>query len=244
MRLSKAWVVAAKDLKIFTRKRNVFGSVILFPLLVSIGLPLLIHFVSAKHQGFGSHLPTLLNAFSFFFVALAAYLPTAIASYSLIGEKVEKSLEPLLATPTTDSELLLGKSIAGFIPPVAAIYISAIVFMALMDLFTHALLGYYYFPNWTMGVILLLVTPLSAILSIEANVIISARAADVRSAQLQGGLSVLPFGALYVASEVGIVTLGTTHLFIISAVILLIDVILFFISTKTFQREEILTKWV
>ncbi len=53
----------------------------------------------------------------------------------------------------------------------------------------------------------------------------------------------LPFGAIYVASEIGSVSLNANNLLIISAVILLVDVILFFISTKTFRREEILTKW-
>ena len=244
MRLSKAWIIAAKDLRIFRRNKSVLRSVILFPLIVSIGLPLVVHFVGYKHGGIPlSVLPRLLNAFSFFFVILAAYLPTAIASYSLVGEKVEKSLEPLLATPITDGELLLGKSIAAFLPPIVAIYIGAAVFMALIDQLTHQTLGYSYFPNWTMGIILLVVAPLSAILSVQASVIISARASDVRAAQLLGGLIALPFGAIYVASEIGSVSLNANNLFIISGVILLVDVILFFINTKTFQREEILTKW-
>ena len=244
MKLSKAWIIAAKDLRIFRRNKTVLRSVVLFPLIVSIGLPLVVHFAGQKHGGItASHLPTTLNAFSFFFIIVAAYLPTAIASYSLVGEKVEKSLEPLLATPITDGELLLGKSIAAFFPPIVAIYIGAAVFMALIDLFTHQTLGYSYVPNWTMGIILLVIVPLSAILSIQASVIISARVSDVRAAQLLGGLIVLPFLAIYVASEIGSVSLNANNLFIISAVILLVDVILFFISTKTFQREEILTKW-
>ena len=244
MRLSKAWIIAAKDLRIFRRNKSVLRSVILFPLLVSIGLPLVVHFAGHGHGGISaSILPRVLNAFSFFFIIGAAYLPTAIASYSLVGEKVEKSLEPLLATPITDSELLLGKSIAAFLPPIVAIWVSAAVFMALSNEFTHQTLGYSYFPNWTMGIILLLVAPLSAILSVEASVIISARVSDARAAQLLGGLIALPFLGIYIASEIGSLSLNTTNLFIISAVILLVDVILFFISTKTFQREEILTKW-
>jgi len=244
MRLSKAWIIAAKDLRIFWRNKSVLRSVIIFPLIVSIGLPLVVHFGGRQHGGISpSVLPRLLDAFSFFFIIGAAYLPTAIAAYSLVGEKVEKSLEPLLATPITDGELLLGKSIAAFLPPIVAIYISAAIFMVFINILTHQTLGYSYFPNWTMGIILLLVAPLSAILSVQASVIISARASDVRSAQLLGGLMMLPFAAIYVASEIGAVSLNTNNLFIISAVILLVDVILFFISTKTFQREEILTKW-
>jgi ABC-2 type transport system permease protein len=69
-------------------------------------------------------LPYLENqSFSFWFVMGASLLPTGIASYSLVGEKVQKSLEPLLATPTTDEEILAGKAVAAFIPVIISNYI-------------------------------------------------------------------------------------------------------------------------
>jgi ABC-2 type transport system permease protein len=244
MRISKAWIVATKDMRVFLRKRYAIYSLVLFPLIVGIGLPLVLRFAGARQGGLhGAQLLIIMNAFSFFFLIGAASLPTVLASYSLVGEKIEKSLEPLLAAPITDSELLLGKSIAAFIPPVGAIYISSIVFMALSDLVTHNTLGYLYFPNWTIGLVLLLLAPLSAILSIEWSVIVSSRASDARAAQMQGLFIVLPLAAIYVASEVGAISLDTKTLLIISAVILAADLILFFLSTRTFQREEILTKW-
>ncbi len=244
MRISKAWIVAAKDMRVFLRKRYAIYSLVVFPLVIGIGLPLVLRFAGARQGGLhGPVLLTLMNSFSFLFVFGGALLPTLLASYSLVGEKIEKSLEPLLATPITDSELLLGKSIAAFIPPVGAIYISSIVFMALSDILTRNTLGYLYFPNWTIGLILLLVVPLSAILSIEWSVIVSSRASDPRAAQMQALFIELPLAAIYVASEVGAITLDTRTLMIISAVILAADIILFFFSTKTFQREEILTKW-
>jgi ABC-2 type transport system permease protein len=244
MRISKAWIVATKDMRVFLRKRYAVNSLVIFPLIVSIGLPLVLRFAGARQGGLSSaRLPIIMNSFSFFFLIGAATLPTLLASYSLVGEKIEKSLEPLLAAPITDSELLLGKSIAAFIPPVAAIYISSIVFMALANLVTHSTLGYSFFPNWNIGLILLLLAPLSAILSIEWSVIVSSRASDARAAQMQGLFIVLPLAAIYVASEVGAISLNTGNLLIISAVILIADIVLFFLSTKTFQREEILTKW-
>jgi ABC-2 type transport system permease protein len=241
MRISKAWIVATKDMRVFLRKRYAIYSLVLFPLIVSIGLPLVLRLVGARLSS--TQLPIRMNAFSFFYLIGAATLPILLASYSLVGEKIEKSLEPLLATPITDSELLLGKSIAAFIPPVGAIYISSIVFMVLANLVTHNTLGYLYFPNWTIGLILLLLTPLSAILSIEWSVIVSSRASDPRAAQMQGLFVALPLLAIYVASEVGAISLDTKTLLIISAIILAADIILFFLSTKIFQREEILTKW-
>jgi len=241
MRISKAWIVAAKDMRVFLRKRYAIYSLVLFPLIVSIGLPLVLRLVGARLSS--TQLPIRMNAFSFFYLIGAATLPILLASYSLVGEKIEKSLEPLLATPITDSELLLGKSIAAFIPPVAALYISSIVFMVLANLVTHNTLGYLYFPNWTIGLILLLLTPLCAILSIEWSVIVSSRASDPRAAQMQGLFIALPLLAIYVTSEVGAISLDTKTLLIISAIILAADIILFFLSTKIFQREEILTKW-
>jgi ABC-2 type transport system permease protein len=121
MRLSIAWIIASKELSTFRKKKGIFYSVILFPLFVSIGLPLLIYVLLGRSGSISpdalSGLLTVINAFAFFFIIGAASLPTAIASYSIVGEKQGQSLEPLLATPTTDSEILLGKSIGALLPP-------------------------------------------------------------------------------------------------------------------------------
>ncbi len=121
MRLSQAWIIASKDLSIFRKKKSIFYTIIIFPLFVSIGLPLLIYILIGRSGNISpdalSGLLSVLNALAFFFIIGAGSLPTAIASYSIIGEKQGQSLEPLLATPTTDSEILLGKSIGALLPP-------------------------------------------------------------------------------------------------------------------------------
>ncbi len=150
---------------------------------------------------------------------------------------------PLLATPTTDGEILLGKVIAAFLPSVIAVYAGAVIFMVLMDAVTSTKLGYVYFPNWTSAVILLITVPLTSIFSTEFNVIISARVSDIRAAQQFGTLIMLPLAAIFVATEIAFVSLTPANLLIISAIILVIDVLLFSLSRATFRREEILTKW-
>jgi len=115
--------------------------------------------------------------------------------------------------------------------------------MALIDRVTYSTFGYLYFPNWSMDVILLVIAPLASILCVELNVIMSARLSDVRAVQQLGGLSVLPFAGIYVAGEIGLVTLDSTNLLAIAAALVACDLALFFVSTKTFRREEILTKW-
>jgi len=241
MDLQSAWAVAAKDFKIFKRKSSVLYACIVLPLVVGVAFPLIVQYALGKKIN-AVTAPAFMDAFSIWFLIGAAVIPTAIASYSLVGEKIQKSLEPLLATPMTDGEILLGKTISGLLVPVAAIYAGSLIYMVLMDLVTQSTLGYLYYPNWHMGAILL-AAPLVSLLSVEINVLVSSRMNDVRTAQQLGYLFILPFMGLYVASEFGLFAFTDTNLLILAGAILVISIALFFVSRATFQREEILTKW-
>jgi ABC-2 type transport system permease protein len=244
MRLSKSWIIATKDLKSFIRKRTIIYTVALLPLLLSVLFPVILEISTRKSGGVSaSVLPTLLPAFAFFYVIIPAIIPTPIASYSIVGEKIEKSLEPLLATPTTDGEILLGKSIAAFLPAIVATYVGAAIFMTLIDSVTYGKLHYLYYPNWGFGLILLVLAPLAATLSVEMSVIVSSRVSDVRTASQLGSLTILPFMGIYLASEIGLITLDTNNLLIVAVILAAAALVLFRVSTATFRREEILTKW-
>jgi ABC-2 type transport system permease protein len=185
----------------------------------------------------------LINLFTSYFVIIGALLPTIIASYSFVGEKLEKSLEPLLATPTTDGELLFGKSVGAFIPCVGATYIGALIFVIVIDSWSLVNLGVLLVPNEYWAIVLGVLTPLVCILSVEANIIISSRVNDIRAAQQIGGFIILPIILLMVfASTLQTFPLVTMAL-ILSAAMAIADVALFYLSKATFQREEILTKW-
>jgi len=150
----------------------------------------------------------------------------------------------LLATPTTDGEILLGKSIAAFIPPILSAWVGATIFMAATDyILINAGLGFYYFPNWNAGVMLLLLAPLAGVLSIEVAVIASSRVSDVRGANQIAGLIFIPFVLVFVVGAQGLFSFSIANLLIFSAVVLIIDAVLYFLSKATFSREEILTKW-
>jgi ABC-type Na+ efflux pump permease subunit len=47
MRISEAWIVAAKDIRVFLRKRYTMHSLVVFPIIIGIGLPFVLHFVIA-----------------------------------------------------------------------------------------------------------------------------------------------------------------------------------------------------
>jgi ABC-2 type transport system permease protein len=243
MDLENVWTVATKDFSLLRTKKSIVYTMVAFPLGMALGLPAVVWLVEMRQAISFVTLFPIFNAFNFFFIIVASVLPSGMASYSIVGEKVEKSLEPLLATPATDGEILLGKSLASFLPSIAATYFGAAIFMVLIDVITHQQLGYLFYPNWNAGVFILLATPLACLFSVELNVIVSARVSDVRTANQFGGLLVIPFAALYVMGEINVVPLTANNLLIISAVLLLVDVLLFFVSRSTFRREEILTKW-
>jgi len=244
MNLAKSWIVAAKDLRSFVRKRTVLYTVVVLPLMLSVLFPLVVEVSKRKGNGIpAASLPHLLDSFAFFFVIIPAIVPTPIASYSIVGEKIEKSLEPLLATPTTDGEILLGKYLAAFLPAIIATYAGAAIYMTLMDSVTYGTLGYLYYPNSAFALILFVLAPVSATISVEVSVIASSRVNDVRSASQLGGVMYLPFLGIYLAGEIGLFSLDTNNLLIIAGVLLVVALALFRASTATFRREEILTKW-
>jgi ABC-2 type transport system permease protein len=249
MRLSKSWIIASKDFAVFRKKKNIIYSIAVVPFIIAFAFPAVIAYAENYGRNGGARMTPaemviLLPAFSFFYLILAGVVPTTLASYSLVGEKVEKSLEPLLATPTTDGEIILGKGIAAFIPPFAGILAGSAIFMTLMDFVTRGKLGYYFFPNWNAVVLFFILVPLATLLSVGWSVIISSKVSDVRIAQQLGYLAVIPLGGIYVLGELNVVNLGVTNnLLIIAAVLFVIDVILLYLTRVTFRREEILTKW-
>ena len=137
MRLWKSWVVATKDFSVFRKNKYVLYSLIAMPLLLGLVVPASLLLSLGDAQVPLSAITMIINLSATYFIVLAAVLPTVIASYSFVGEKIEMSLEPLLATPTTDGELLLGKSLAAFLPCVGATYLGSAIFVALVDAWSY-----------------------------------------------------------------------------------------------------------
>jgi ABC-type Na+ efflux pump permease subunit len=238
-----------KDLSVLVKKKYILYSLVALPLMLGLVVPSISLYALqsqatqlTRAQFLGSA-ESLVNVSSAYFVVIAAILPTIIASYSFLGEKLEKSMEPLLATPITDSELLFGKSIGAFIPCMGATYVGTVIFAAIVDVWSYTNFGTYLLPNAYWAIIMGIMTPLTCILSVEANVIISSRVSDIRAAQQIGGLIVLPLIFLVVFASTSTSIPTALLALITSGALAIADVALFFLSKATFQREEILTKW-
>lgn len=185
----------------------------------------------------------LINTMLLFFLLIPTIVPTVVASYTIVGEKLNRSLEPLLMTPTTDLELLLGKSASIFIPSVVVTWLAFIPFAVIIDVFAEPVLDYMPLPNDVFLAGVFLMAPLICLLAIFANVIVSSKVNDVRTAQQIGSLVILPVVGLFVMVLAGVATLNVWLMLMFAGVIGLADLTVLFVALKLFRREEILVKW-
>ena len=231
--------IARKDLAIMMTRRSLRIGLAVLPL----GLAVLFSQIIAHGNFPASALPGTLNAFLFFFMIYTGALPANLASYSMVGEKVERSLEPLLATPASDGEILLGKALAALLPPLVVMWAGMVTLMALCDAFTHATLGYLYFPNWLAAVTVFGLAPLLGIMAVAFSVLMSARVSEVRTAQQLGALAAIPGAGLYIGLVSGAFSLDMTSLAVMCGILVVVDTALALAARATFHREEILTRW-
>lgn len=241
MRLWKAWIVATKDFSVFRKNKYILYSLIAMPLIMGVGLPLMMLILLAGAPV--ENMLLILGLLNVFFAVMGAMMPTVIASYSFVGEKVERSLESLLATPTTDGELLLGKCLAAFLPSMAATLIGAAGYVAIVDLWFYMNQGVILLPNLNLALIVGLVAPIACILSVEANVIVSSRVSDVRAAQQLGGLVMIPILLVLMSGSMVPFMSADLLALVLSGVLAIAAVVLFYVSKAIFRREEILTRW-
>lgn len=185
----------------------------------------------------------MINQFMLFFLLMPLAIPVTIASYSIVGEKTTRSLEPLLATPTSTSEIILGKALAASIPAIGATWGSFIIYVVVARFFVASDRVYAAILNPMWLVAMILVAPLMTVLSVNVAIIISSRVSDPRAAEQLGMLVMLPLIALFFAQIFGVVALNTTTMFIMAICILALDLVLVGAGIKLFQREAILTRW-
>jgi ABC-2 type transport system permease protein len=250
MRLWKSLIVTQKDLSVFKKNKYVLYSLVAMPIIMGVVLPVIFIFAldatiaspQVTHEMALAAANQIVNIATMYLVLIASILPSIIASYSFVGEKIEKSLEPLLATPTTDGELLLGKSLAAFIPCIAVTLIGAAISTPIIDYWSYTRLGLILIPNMYWVLVIGAVAPLSCIMSVEANIIVSSKVNDIRAAQQIGGLIVLPLVFIVIFASTS-AQISIWLLVGVSAALAIADIALFFLSKKVFQREEILTKW-
>ncbi len=188
-------------------------------------------------------LALLVNQFMLFYLIMPLAIPVTIAAYSVVGEKREKSLEPLLATPITVNELLWGKSLAAALPGIAATWASYALYAVLARLLIENDRVYATIVNPMWLFALIVVAPLMSILAVNVGLIVSSRVNDPRAAEQLSMFVILPVLALFFAQMAGVMLVNLQTMMGLAAVLALVDAGLIRLGARLFQRETILTRW-
>ena len=245
------------------KKRMVLFSVIFLPLFLSV-LPLIILYSmgGATSNAANAELPAQINQFCpnglssgqcmqyyivseflIMFMMIPLFIPVNIAAYSIVGEKTTHSLEPLLATPITTGELLMGKNLASVIPAVIATWAGFAIFAIGSFIITGggALASALLNPMWLIAI--LLAGPLMAILSVNFSIMVSSRVNDPRVAEQLSAVIIIPLLAVFFGQISGWFILNSSLILIVCMVLAFVDVFMIYMAVRLFQRETILTRW-
>ncbi len=167
-------------------------------------------------------------------------VPASIAAYSVIGERDQGTLEPVLTTPILREEFVLGKAIATTLPGTILSYLVFVVVMTVLRLAGH--------PNvvhalwqvpWFVAEILF--APLLAAWSTWVGTAISARSSDVRVAQQLGTLASLPALAITSLMTFQILRPTVSVALVVAAVLVVIDYGAWRVVSSLFDRERLIT---
>ncbi len=272
MRFAKAMLVFRKDWREIKRNWEVILPIVVVPLMISVFLPAIVTVIpslaatagtslsgfEALIQGLPSHVQEQLAGMTemqamiyimalYFFAPLFLIIPlmasSVIASDSFAGEKERKTIEALLATPISDSELLLGKTLVSFIPSMAVTIVAFVMYSIVFDLVSFSIFnGALLLPNLDWILLIFGLAPTVALASIGLTVIISAKVKGFKEAQQISVILLLPILALVLGQATGAVIFGPIVIAGLIGLFAVIDFAIFRIGVKLFKREEILSK--
>ncbi len=184
----------------------------------------------------------LLNQFNFYLLLIPTLIAISFATFSIVEEKLSRSLEPLLATPVRTWELLLGKALSGAVPALVMTWICGAMFLvSVREIGWGYLLSLVLTPSWFISLFLL--TPAVAVLSFMLGVIGSSRAGDPKSAQNISLVIILPILILIGVQVTGLVWFTPLLTLVLAVVLSLIDILVLRIAIGLFQRESIVVRW-
>jgi ABC-2 type transport system permease protein len=185
----------------------------------------------------------MVSEFMMLFMLVPVAIPVTIAAYSIVGEKTTHSLEPLLATPITTVELLVGKCLAAVIPAILATYAAFGIFalgtwvLVANKILLSALLD----ARWLIAIFL--VGPLLALLAVVFSLMVSSRVNDPRVAEQISMIIILPVLGGFFGQVAGLFVLNKQIISIIAITMVGLDTVMLYLATRVFQREQILTRW-
>lgn len=269
--ISKA--IIRKDIVDITRSKTLLTTMIIIPIVFSVLIPLGIvgsALIFDLEKITGSDLNIMLDKFisvmdpkvasysvehqivyifinyllPSFFLLVPIITAMTVAANSFVGEKEKRTFESLLLSPISIRDLYLSKIIASLIPPLFVSIISFVICGIIINVLGYPLFGALIFPSANWIVLICILSPLIILLVVLVNILISSKVKTYQEAQNIAGVVVLPIVALIIGQISGLFLLGVGLILIISAVLLIINVVILFRISKFDDRPNLFEKQI
>jgi ABC-2 type transport system permease protein len=237
--MGRLTAVARKEMREYRRTPFIVGAMFVLPFIFLINPAIVIFVLSAAVKPAAA----ARDVGSTFLVLLVvpAVIPATIAAYSVVGERDQGTLEPLLSTPVRRGEILIGKALAPVIPSVGIAYLLFALVVILAHFFAQNPAVAATLSDGSHVLAQALFAPLLAVWSIGVGTAISTRASDVRVAQQLGTLASLPPLAVTALVSFQIVPLGVWTAVGFGLGLLVIDIAMWRVVAAMFDRERLIT---
>jgi ABC-type Na+ efflux pump permease subunit len=236
---SRIRAVVRKELRDYQRRRSIVVTMSVLPCVFLLNPVLTIFLTPASTAS--STLDKTISISLIFFLIIPVIMPSTLAAYSVVGEREQGTLEPLLTTPIRRQEFILGKAAAVLIPTVGLSYAVFGLFLAAVRLFANSVIASALFHQGPILLALFLFAPLLAGWSIVVGMAISVRASEVRVAQQLGILASLPLIGLFVLLAVGVIHPTFLVAILFAVGLLVVDVRASRIVARMFDPERLVT---
>jgi ABC-2 type transport system permease protein len=231
--------IFVKELQGYRRNRFVVVFGLTITPLIFIAAPT-VQLLTAPAVVSSSMLNNRIGIALLYMLLIPAIVPSTLAAYSVIGEREQGTLEPILITPISREEFLVGKALAVAVPTLAIAYVVFGIFLALAALFAHHGIESAIFSGSHIPVQLVF-TPLLAGWSIWVGIAISARSSDVRAAQQLSVLANIPPLVIVALMTFNVITRSAVLAIGLAAALLLFDALGWRAVAAMFDRERLIS---
>lgn len=173
-------------------------------------------------------------------LGIPALVPGTVAAYSVVGERQQGTLEPVLTTPIPREEFLLGKALAVLTPSLAISLVVYAFFLAIVELFAQPAVASAVL-NGPDILAQLLFTPLLAGWSIWVGIAVSSRSSDLRVAQQLSALANLPPVAILYLIAYGVIPVSLGLALGLGVLLVVLDGLGWRVVASLFDRERMIT---
>lgn len=176
------------------------------------------------------------------FLIVPLMVSSILGADSFVGEKERKTLEGLLYTPITDSELFVAKLLVALLPALAISVGSFVLYGLIVNLSGYSVMRRIFFPASIWWPLVFWLGPGMSVAGLGTTVLISSKARSFMQAQQVSGLLVLPVVFLMIGQVSGLLFLGVPLILGIGLLAWLLGLWLIWIGAKTFSRGELITR--